>query len=121
MSKFHLARLADRVAEQAFFLAGPLAAFAAAREMSATQLAEQLGCQEDTLDRIKLCRSPSSEELVAVVQQIAQRFQINEDVLAEAVRLGQTLLRWQRSSIGGSGTLIAAREKEDFQDPKGNP
>src|SRR5271165_613401 len=114
MSK-HLDRLARRVMREPFFLAAPLACFADSQELKDDALAGYLGCDVGTLAQLRLCRSPDPlpPNFWRDVEQIASRFHLDSDTLAEVVRFGQGLLTF-RSKDGNAdeaaGYLMAARD-----------
>jgi hypothetical protein len=107
-----LERLARRVESDPFFLAAPLARFAESERLDDEALAVRLGCDQDTLTRLRLCRNPEPEppQFAADVERIAARFGLDADRLAEAVRRGQTVLRFRAAGTGGTGSLLAARD-----------
>ncbi len=115
MSK-HLDRLARRVESDPFFLAAPLARYAASEKLTDDALAAQLGLDREALQRLRLCRNPDPlpPAFGKDVEQIAARFHLDPDRLAEIVRLGQALLQSEppadRSVPPGAGHLLAARE-----------
>lgn len=74
-----LANLAGHVASDPHFLAHHLAAHQLAAGQSDADLAERLGCDSDTLTRLRLCRTPAN---VDEVRQIAERFGCDASVLA---------------------------------------
>lgn len=86
-----LDHLANRVAADPFFLAHSLAEFARSEGLDEVALAARLGCREEDLTMIRLCRTPRPDlagfrEDVAAV---AGRFGVAFRVLAAGVRHGQ--------------------------------
>jgi hypothetical protein len=120
----HLERLAQTVESDPFFLAAPLRYYADSQQLDDDALAGQLGCDRDTLTRLRLCRNPQPmpPHFWDDVDRIATRFQIDPDRLAEMVRLGQALLQAQPragGSVPGPGFLLAAREEPENEPPGG--
>ena len=64
-----------------------------------------------------LCRTPDEDptSFQRDVKRIAERFGVDLDALAEAVRRGQALQRLQREAA--SGTLLAARDANEEPQP----
>lgn len=113
-----VAALARRVADDPFFLAGALAAYARAEGLNDERLAARLGCTVSQLAAIRLCRKPqgAAREFQHDVARIAERFQIDGMVIAEAVRLGDAL-RALGELEQDDGLLMAARDRDaDEQD-----
>ncbi len=114
----HLEAMARRLEEDPFFLACPLRLYAASEQLDEEALAQSFGSSGETLIMLRLCRAPRAETFRADVDRIASRFQINGDLLAEAVRRGQALLQMRKTS-GLPGTLMAARDAEDQDEQQG--
>jgi hypothetical protein len=110
----HLEHFARRVADAPDFLACPLNEYARSERIGDVELAARLGCTVETLTHLRLCRTPREEALQfwQDVEQIAQRFSVPGDVLAEVVRRGQSLRRLRNASDKRSehGFLMAARD-----------
>jgi hypothetical protein len=110
--------LIEQAARQArdnpFFLACPLAAYADSEELDDAALAAALGCQPEQLARVRLCRAPRTESphFDTDVREIADRFELNANALAEAVRRGQVILRFRKAGPDARGTRQAARKRD---------
>ncbi len=126
----HLQRLAHRVQSDPFFLAAPLARYAESQQLDDDALTVRIGCDRDTLRRLRLCRNPEpmAPDFWHDVQRIAARFHLDADRLAEIVRFGQALLHAQLPTSasgeptadgGAGGSLLAAREETEAQAPPG--
>jgi hypothetical protein len=121
----HLDRLARRVESDPFFLAAPLARYAASNRLDEDALAERLGCDRASLTHLRLCRSPEPmpPQFFKDVQQIAARFALDPDRLAEIVRFGQALLAVSPPASevldDAPGYLMAARDEESEEQPPG--
>ena len=117
-----LERLARRVGSDTFFLAAPLARYAASEQLDDDALSVRLGCDRATLTHLRLCRNPDPmpPHFWNDVEQIAIRFHLDPDRLAEIARFGQALLQSRPSEdspvIPAPGYLMAAREETE-----GNP
>jgi hypothetical protein len=111
-----LERLARRVRSDPFFLAAPLARYADSERLDDDALAARLGCDRAALTLLRLCRSPQPmpPHFWNDVQQIAARFNLDPDRLAEVVRFGQALLQTRAPDAApdepAPGYLMAARE-----------
>jgi hypothetical protein len=120
-----LARLAQRVQSDPFFLAAPLARYAESQRLDDAALAARLGCDEDTLTHLRLCRNPDlmPPHFWNDVERIADRFHLDPDRLAEIVRFGQALLQARPAAdaptVPGTGYLMAARADDDGHFPLG--
>ncbi len=115
-----LEALAARAQDDPFFLASSLAAYARSEELDEAGLAAALGCPPGGLVMLRLCRAPRADppEFWEDVSLVAERFGIEPQRLAEAVKRGRVLLRFQGPRPAAGGTLMAARDREpDPQDP----
>ena len=103
--------LARRLGDDPRFLAGILAAYAYSETIETRDLARRLGCTEAVLDRVSICYRPRPASFDTDVDELAERFGLHADLLAEIVRRADvaTLLR-RRSDA--SGLLMAARDRE---------
>lgn len=112
-----LERLAGRVANDPLFLAAALTRYAQSEGLDDPALAAALGCAVATLTPLRLCRMPRPEAPLfrQDVEQIAARFGVMPDLLAEVVRRGQSLLHLQdpanRTRDEPAGFLLAARDR----------
>ncbi len=112
-----LEALAARAAGEPFFLACPLAAYASSEGIDDARLAAALGCPAQELAMLRLCRAPRAEpgKFWDDVNEVAVRFGIDPNVLADAVRRGQVILRLREAWAGASragGSLLAARDTD---------
>lgn len=105
--------LARKIEHDADFLASALAAYARAENLCDEDLALRLGCTSEQLGPIRLCRTPRPTPLQFQhdVDRIATAFQIQSDVIAEAVRLADALAALAHLN-GGAGYLMAARDRD---------
>jgi hypothetical protein len=110
----YLAHLARRVSDAPDFLACALAEYARSERLDDAGLAARLGCPVETLTHLRLCRMPRAEppHFWQEIEQIAKRFSVPAQVLAEITRRGQSLfhLRQAAGQQGASGFLLAARD-----------
>jgi hypothetical protein len=119
-----LAHLAGRVEADLFFLAPVLALYARSERLDDAGLAAALGCPEDLLPRLKLCRPPRPEpgHFWDDVTRIADRFGLDPDRLAEVVRRGQAIQQMQSPGAAAEpGTLLAARDAPPPPPPESPP
>ena len=109
--------LARRLDTESDFLASALAAYARSEHLSDEDLARRLGCETSRLPAIRLCRMPRSAaaHFRQDVERIAEAFQIDALVLAEAVRLANSLAKLD-SRDGADSFLIAARDRLEDQE-----
>jgi hypothetical protein len=112
----YLEHLARRVADAPDFLACALAEYARGERLDDAGLAARLGVSVEILTHLRLCGAPRAEAPLfrRDVEQIARRFTVDPDVLAEVTRRGQSL--WHLRNAGaaqGGGFLLAARDNED--------
>jgi hypothetical protein len=82
-------RLARRVEDDPFFLAGVLRVYADAHGLDEQSPAGELGCAIETLPQLALCRRPASATFDQDVATIAARFRVDATVLAAMVRAGR--------------------------------
>jgi transcriptional regulator with XRE-family HTH domain len=116
MSK-RLDALARRLETESDFLASALATYADAENLSDEDLATRLGCETSRLAAIRLCRMPRSApaHFRQDINRIAEAFQIDALVLAEAVRLATTVAAFD-SRESNAGYLMAARDRTEEQE-----
>ncbi len=109
--------LARRVENEPFFLASTLSLFARSEELDEQALCRFLRCPPESFAMLRLCRTPDEDStgFQRDVKRIAERFGIDADALAEAVRRGQALQRLQQAAA--SGTLLAARDAKEEPRP----
>lgn len=109
-----LEHMANRVADDPFFLARPLAEYARSERLDDASLASRLGCRPEELARLRLCRAPlcGEAEFRADVTRVAAAFGIDPGILADAVRHGEGLarLRVTARAAGEPGHFLAARD-----------
>ena len=116
--------LARRVQIDPNFLAAALADYARSERLDENGLAAALGCPPEQLSPLRLCRRPRAEPAAQFrrdVEQIAARFGVRAEVLAEAVRRSDALIALRRAAPAERGTLMAARDREEGPAPADNP
>lgn len=109
-----LKHMADRVKADPFFLAYPLAGYAAAENLDDTGLAAALGVPVEDLTRLRLCRAPREKpaERRDDVTEIAAAFGIAPTKLAEVLNTGLAVARLREKPKVGErgGAFLAARD-----------
>ena len=105
-----LENLAERVQSDPFFLGCPLYWYAHSEGLTDAGLADELGCTQETLVKVRLCGTPESKPaaLARDVAAIARRFGLDEAALGRAVRRGTFLLKAQSASTAA----VAARDRK---------
>lgn len=116
-----IAWAANRAATQAFFLANYLAQYQALQHMEDAQLADFLGCTEEKLRDLALCRrpDPSTPGFKAEVELIATYAGLKSTRLAELIRNVEALtaLTTTATTQHSNSLLMAARDRrEDRED-----
>jgi hypothetical protein len=106
----NLESLARRVEDDPFFLGSVLTHYARTEGYGDEQLSKALGCTTDTLALLRLCRAPEGDQVGKAIREISDRFEVNADALAVAIRTGQAIMQLRRAGTGGS-TLAAARDR----------
>jgi hypothetical protein len=117
----YLTHLAQRLADAPDFLAYALAEYARSERLDEAGLAARLSCSEETLTHLRLCRMPRTQAPLfwQDVEQIAQRFSVSAEVVAEVARRGQSLFQLRGAASGQKdkpNILFAARD--DLQERK---
>lgn len=116
----YLTHLAQRLANAPDFLASAMAEYARSERLDEAGLAALLGCSVETLTHLRLCRMPRAQAPLfwQDVEQIAHRFAVSAEVVAEVVRRGQSLfhLRAAGDKKDELNLLMAARD--DLQEKK---
>lgn len=112
-----LEQFARRACDEPFFLGWVLDAYARAGGLDDAALVAALGCAEGDLAMIRLCRAPRQDGVGfrKDVGNICERFGLEFDRLACAIKRGSALARMQGSA--GEGFLMAARDREDSEEP----
>jgi hypothetical protein len=107
--------MANWAEEQPYFLASLFAEFLEYEQQEEADLAARLGCDNETLVMLKLCRAPrkEAEGFCADVDAIAQRFQLDSDRLADLVKRVRVVRRFRGSSASNTASLMAARDREE--------
>jgi hypothetical protein len=118
----YLTHLAQRVADAPDFLAFALAEYARSERLEDASLAARLGCPVETLTHLRLCRMPRAQAPLfwQDVEQIAQRFAVSAEVVAEVARRGQSLVHLRAAADGQkeeANFLLAARDVSEEQKP----
>ena len=118
----YLTHLAQRVADAPDFLACALAEYARSERLEDAGLAARLGCPVETLTHLRLCRMPRSQAPLfwQDVEQIAQRFAVSAEVVAEVARRGQSLFQLRGAASDQKvepNILMAARDDSQEQKP----
>ncbi len=105
--------LVRRAESEPFFLASTLVLFARSEALDDEALSRFLHCPQESFAMLRLCRTPDEEPagFQRDVKRIAERFGVDENALAEAVRRGQSLQRLRQAASGG--TLLAARDAKE--------
>lgn len=110
-------RTARRAAVRPYFLAFALERYAEGRQMDEAALTAALGATPETLAHARLCRTPRTDPagLREDVDRIADKFGLNRDVLAAAVRCGQVELAHADAADlpETAAPLLAARDRVD--------
>ncbi len=110
-----LALAAQRAGDRKFYLASALREYQDLRRIDDASLAQKLGCDAETLDRLRLCRRPATESdtFRTDVQAIAQRFGLAAIDLAVVLREVSSLEAMRSAEEGQpSAVLMAARDRK---------
>lgn len=78
-----LARLAERARTEPYFLGHAVAIYQQVHGLDDDALCRLLGCDQDTLTRLRLCRRPANE---TECRQIAERFGVPAGLIEEMAR-----------------------------------
>ena len=110
-----LAWAANRATTHAFFLANYLAQYQALQNMADAQLADFLGCTEEKLRELALCRrpDPSAPAFKTEVELIATYAGVKSARLAELIRHVEALAALTATSTTqhSDSLLMAARDR----------
>jgi len=108
-------RAARRAGDREFYLASALRKYQSLRHTDDAALAQQLGCDLATLNRLGLCRRPATDSATfrTDIQAIAQRFGVTAVTLAEVLREISSLeALGSAKEIPPSAVLMAARDRK---------
>ena len=113
-----LEALAARAEEEPFFLASVLASYRRGEGLDEATLAAALGCREEDLLMLKLCRTPRRDGpgFREDVDCICERFGLHRERLASVIKRGRVIARLQEAQetarqTAPGGFLMAARER----------
>jgi len=87
-----------------------MAEYARSEGIPWAQLASLLGCSEEQLSQVALCRRPHGDAIWNDLEQIAGRFTVDVEALATMVRRADALTSL-RSGAGTAAMLQAARDR----------
>jgi hypothetical protein len=108
-----------RAAMRPFFLAADLKSVPESRGIGLGELAEWLGCSEDTLLHAALSRSPTrGPEFRSETEAIAQRFGLRAERLAAVLREQDAVTGLRAAQAAPLGWMAAARDRD--HDERGN-
>jgi hypothetical protein len=118
-----LEALGRRAETEPFFLAWLLAAYADSECLDDTGLAAALGCPVGELVMLRLCRAPRSDsaEFWDDVTRLADHFGIEPARLAQVVKRGRVVRRFQAVGGESAGGLLAARDRDPEPPPEQPP
>ena len=102
--------LARRAENDPFYLAATLRWFAISESLTDEALAQCLGCDRETLVKVRLCGTPAKEPKAFAndIAQIAEKFGLDEAALTKAVRRGRVGMELQSASR----PRLAARDRK---------
>lgn len=103
-------RMAQRAMDDPFYVASAMAEYARSEGIPWAQLASLLGCSEEQLSQVALCRRPYGDAIWNDLEQIAGRFTVDVEALATMVRRADALTSL-RSGAGTTAMLQAARDR----------
>lgn len=108
-----LGRLARLLEDDDGFMASVLCYYAQGERLDDRRFAERLGCSEEALAELAVCRAPRHEpaEFQADVVRLAARFGIDAELLADVVREVRNLRPMRAAGV--RGTLMAARDRDE--------
>jgi hypothetical protein len=116
--------LAARAAGEPFFLGWILAAYAYSEGLDDAGLSAVLGCPGQNVGQelamLRLCRAPSSDpqDFWDDITCIAERFGLDSQRLAEIVKRGRVVRKFQQADSRAGGSLMAARDRDVEPPPK---
>ena len=118
-----LDHLARRAADRPAYLASALADFSRSEGLGDEALARELGCEVATLTPLRLCLRPRADAawFRRDVEEISNRFGVAPQILARVVRRADALARLRRPAANDQGFLMAARDREDGDQPETGP
>ena len=111
-------RAVERARREPGFLGAALAEYQARLGLDDAALAAELGCAEEHLADLALCRPPRAERFRADLEQIAGRLGLDPLPLARVLRLAGALGALAGAAPGGEG-LRAARRLDETDEPAG--
>jgi transcriptional regulator with XRE-family HTH domain len=111
-----LQQLARQASMRPFFLGYAFERIATQQGYSEKDIASSLGCDIQTLIRLRLCRAPdvSAPTFIDDVQQIAERYSIDWATLLSLVKEALIIdVMSKNETDDDSGWLMAARDRDD--------
>ncbi len=108
-------RMAQRAMDDRFYLASAMAEYARSEGLPWQRLAGLLGCSDEQLSQVALCRRPYGDAIWNDLVQIAGRFTLDVEALVSMVRRADALTSL-RSGAGTATMLQAARDRGDGEE-----
>lgn len=110
--------MAKKAEIRPFYLASVLRLYMDSERMNEAELSQLLGCTEEVLPHIQLCRAPRSEAegFQEDVLRVAAEFNLDASALAKACRLGGVMRTMTEAKAEGLDAYMAARDRKD-EDP----
>ena len=106
-----LEKMAERARREPFFLGWLLEQYAAPQGLSDAGLVAELGCSSTDLRRLRLCRTPRTDEegLREDVQHLAKALGLDADRLGRVLRRAVASNKFRPDATG----LMAARDRDE--------
>ena len=106
-----LERMAERARREPFFLGYLLEQYAAPQQLSDEGLVAELGCSSTHLRKLRLCRTPRTDEegLREDVRHLAEALGLDADRLGRVLRRAVVCSKFRLDST----SLMAARDRDE--------
>jgi hypothetical protein len=108
---------ARRLRNDPTFLAAAMEDYARSEGLDGAGLATRLRIPAATLGPLGLCRRPTGERFAHDLHTIADRFGVDETLLAEVVRRSDALRTLRSGQTAAQGGMVAAARDRDLHEP----
>lgn len=115
-----IGRAAQRARFEPWTMGGLLSQYCELEGSSHSDLAAELGCNLETLHWLYLCKAPSQARFAEDIGLIAERLGLEISGLVAIVRRAEALVALARPGhdVAETGLLLAARDRENKEDPR---
>ena len=112
----------NKISKDPQYFAWYFAQYIAIEKKSLPELLGQLGTDEEHYNRISLCKAPTgyTNDFQKSLKKVADFAEINMFPLLQIIRSVDNVVNFQKDSLTGGATLMAARKKDPHNAEEGD-